>query len=460
MKKQLFNKLKWLFLCVGVLCLAQSGWSQDRQVTGKVTAAEDGNALPGVSIIVKGTTRGTSTGADGTYKISANPGSALIFSSLGFERREVKVGSQSIIDLTLSNDIKALEEVVVTALGINEKKRSLGYSVGEVKGQALAETNRENFMVAMQGRVAGLAMTTTSGQPGASVAIQLRGASSIGGSNSPLYVIDGLPVSNNTFSQGGLTTDQPNRGNDYTNRMSDINPNDIESVTVLKGLEAAALYGIEGNSGAIIITTKKGTAGKSKVTYENSFRTDNVYRTLETQRTYARGINGVFDNTVIGFRGAKYPENTQFFDNTKNFFQTGRTQTHNLGIEGGSDKITYRVSTSYTSQDGVTPTSNYDRLTLRLSSTAKLSPKLDISTTLGFTKSSVVKPIRSDYGFYIGLLLYPANDDVTSYLTPAGTRRRLLSVPEELDNPLFNVYKNQNNDRTTRTQGNLIFHFG
>ncbi len=459
MKKQLFNKVKWLSLCMSILCLTQTGWSQDRQVTGKVTAAEDGNPLPGVSIIVKGTTRGTSTGADGTYKISANSNATLILSSLGYERREVRVGTQTVLDVTLTTDIQALDEVVVTALGINEKKRGLGYSVGEVKGQALAETNRENFMVAMQGRVAGLAMTTTSGQPGASVAIQLRGASSIGGSNSPLYIIDGLPVSNNTFSQGGLTTDQPNRGNDYTNRMSDINPNDIESITVLKGLEAAALYGIEASAGAIIITTKKGTQGKSKVTYENSFRTDNVYRTLETQRVYGRGINGVSDNTTIGFRGAKYPENTQFFDNTKNFFQTGRTQTHNLGIEGGSDKMTYRVSTSYTTQDGVTPTSNYDRLTLRLSSTAKLSPKLELSTTLGFTKSAVVKPIRSDYGFYIGLLLYPANDDITNYLTPTGTRRRLLSIPEELDNPLFNVYKNQNNDRTTRSQGNLTLNF-
>jgi TonB-linked SusC/RagA family outer membrane protein len=459
MKKQLFNKLRWLFLCVGILCLAQTGWSQDRQVTGKVTNAEDGSPTPGVSIIVKGTTRGTSSAADGTYKLSVSPGATLIFTSLGFERREVKVGNQSEVNVILTSDIKALDEVVVTALGINEKKRGLGYSVGEVKGAVLAETNRENFMVGMQGRVAGLSMTTTSGQPGSSVAIQLRGASSIGGSNSPLYIIDGLPVSNNTFSQGALTTDQPNRANDYTNRMADLNPNDIESVTVLKGLEAAALYGIEASAGAIIITTKKGVQGKSKVTYENSFRTDNVFRTLETQRVYGRGINGVSDNTVIGYRGAKYAENTQFFDNTKNFFQTGRTQTHNLGIEGGNDKMTYRISTSYTSQDGVTPTSNYDRLTLRLSSTAKLSPKLDLSTTLGLTKSSVVKPIRSEYGFYIGLLMYPATEDVNNYLTPAGTRRRLLSIPEELDNPLFNVNKNQNNDRTTRTQANLTLNF-
>jgi TonB-linked SusC/RagA family outer membrane protein len=458
MKKLLQNKFMWLFLCVG-LCATHIGWSQDRQITGKVTGTDDNAPLPGASIIIKGTTRGTTSASDGTYKISVKDGATLIFTSLGFEKREVKVGTQTVIDVRMLDATAALDEVVVTALGISEKKRGLGYSVGEIKGQTLAETNRENFMVGMQGRVAGLTMTTTSGQPGASVAIQLRGASSIGGSNSPLYIIDGLPVSNNTFAQGALTTDQPNRANDYTNRMSDINPNDIESITVLKGLEAAALYGIEASAGAIVITTKKGVQGRSKVTYENSFRSDNVYRLLETQRTYSRGINGVVDNTVLGYRGPKYPENTQFFDNAQNFFQTGRTQSHNIGIEGGNEKMTYRVSTNYTTQNGVTPTSNYDRLTLRLSSTAKLSPKLDISTSLGFSKSSVVKPIRSDYGFYIGLLMYPATDDVTNYLTPAGTRRRLLSVPEELDNPLFNVNKNQNNDRTTRSQGNLTLNF-
>lgn len=212
MKRQLFNKLKCLFLCMSMLRLTQTGWSQDRQVNGKVTAAEDGNPLPGVSIIVKGTTRGTSTGADGTYKISANPNATLILSSLGYERREVKVGTQTVLDVTLTTDIKALEEVVVTALGRNEKKASLGYSVAEVKGDEINQTGRNNFLMSMQGRVAGLTMTPTTGLPGASAQIQLRGAASIGGNNSPLFVIDGLPVSNSTFGQGGLVSDGPKIG--------------------------------------------------------------------------------------------------------------------------------------------------------------------------------------------------------------------------------------------------------
>ena len=161
MKKLLSNKFMWLFLCVGIFA-THIGWSQDRQITGKVTGSSDNADLPGVSIIVKGTTKGTTTAADGTYKISVKDGSSLVFTSLGFEKREVKIGNQSVLDVKLLDANAALDEVVVTAMGINEKKRSLGYSVGEVKGQVLAETNRENFMVAMQGRVAGLSMTTTS----------------------------------------------------------------------------------------------------------------------------------------------------------------------------------------------------------------------------------------------------------------------------------------------------------
>jgi TonB-linked SusC/RagA family outer membrane protein len=455
MKKQLQNKLRWLFLSFGLVA-SQVGWSQDRQVTGKIVNSEDNTALPGVSVVIKGTNRGTSSVADGSYKVSVTEGTTLIFSSLGFTKKEVKVGNQSVINVALDNSTSNLEEVVVTAMGVKAEKRSLGYSTQEVKGKELAETNRENFMVGMQARVAGLSMTTTSGQPGSSVAIQLRGASSIGGNNSPLYVIDGLPVSNNTFSQGSLTTDQPNRANDYTNRMADINPNDIESITVLKGLEAAALYGIEASGGAIMITTKKGAVGsRAKISYDNSFRTDQVFRTLETQKVYGRGINGGTDLTSLGFRGAKYPENTQFFDNLGNFYRKGFTQNHNLSLEGGNDRMTYRLSTGYVDQQGVTPTSDYERISIRLASTAKLTSKLELSSTIGFTRSSVVKPIRSDYGFYIGLLMWPATEDVTNYLNPNGTRRRLLSDNGEFDNPFFNVNKNQNNDRTSRTQGNV-----
>jgi TonB-linked SusC/RagA family outer membrane protein len=458
MKRQLFNKLKWLSLCMSLLCFVQTGWSQDRQITGKVTAAEDGNPLPGVSIIVKGTTRGTSTAADGTYKISANPGAVLILSSLGFERREIKVGSQAVINVTLSNDIKALDEVVVTAFGISEKKRGLTYATQEVKGDEIAETGRGNALVALGGRVAGLTMTPSTGLPGSSVQIQLRGASSIGGSNSPLFVIDGLPVSNNTFAQGGLVTDGPNRSNDYMSRMGDLNPNDIESITVLKGLEAAALYGSEGSSGVIIITTKKGKQGNTKINYSNSFDVSNLYRFVETQKIYSRGSYGVLDPTSLNFRGPKYSENSanQTFDNTANLFQTGTLQRHNLSIDGGTPKVTYRFSSSYTDQKGVVPTTGMTQLQTRLTGSAELAKGVTLTNTFSLVSSDITKAYRGSNGLYVSSLAWPSNDDIRVYLNPDGTRRRLVTADNsEFDNPFFSLYKNQNKEKTIRVTENI-----
>ncbi|MFY7829552.1 MAG: carboxypeptidase-like regulatory domain-containing protein, partial [Flectobacillus sp.] len=171
MKQQLLNKLTWLFLCV-MLGTAPLSYAQDRQVTGKVTNAEDNASLAGVSISIKGTSRGASTGEDGSFKISVNDNAILVFSFLGFEKQEIKVGKQSKIDVQLKASVSALDEVVVTALGIKQEKRALGYSVQDVKGDEISNTGRSNFLMAMQGRVAGLTMTPTTGLPGASAQVQ------------------------------------------------------------------------------------------------------------------------------------------------------------------------------------------------------------------------------------------------------------------------------------------------
>ena len=457
MKKLLLNKLMWLFLFVGVLAV-YNGWSQDRQITGKVTGSTDNSPLPGASIIVKGTTRGTTSAADGTYRISVSNGSVLIFTSLGYEKIEVKVGNQSVIDVKLSDATSALDEVVVTAFGISEKKRGLTYSTQEVKGDEIAETGRGNALIALGGRVAGLTMTPSTGLPGSSVQIQLRGASSIGGNNSPLFVIDGLPVSNNTFAQGGLVTDGPNRTNDYMSRMGDLNPNDIESVTVLKGLEAAALYGSEGSSGVIIITTKKGSKGNTKINYSNSFDVSNLYRFVETQKVYSRGAYGVLDPTALGFRGPKYSENAsnQSFDNAGNLFQTGTLQRHNLSIDGGTPKITYRFSTSYTEQKGVVPTTGMTQLQTRLTGSAELAKGVTLTNTFALVSSDITKAYRGSNGLYVSALSWPSNDDMSVYLNPDGTRRRLVGADNsEIDNPYFSLNKNQNKERTIRIIENI-----
>ncbi|WP_273215185.1 SusC/RagA family TonB-linked outer membrane protein [Runella zeae] len=452
-----------LLLRLGVLvlsfALSLSLFAQDRVITGKVSSNSDNTLLPGVSIVVKGTTRGTTTDNNGDFKLTVPANATLIFSYIGFTSREIKVGNQSVINLELSPDESTLNEVVVTAMGIKKEKKLLGYSTQDVKGQDIIDTGRDNFLVALQGRVAGLTMTPTSGQPGASVSIQLRGASSIGGNNQPLYVVDGLPIDNRTFSQEAYVNPLPNRDNDYLNRAADINPNDIESITVLKGPEAAALYGIDASAGAILITTKKGSGGKGKITYDNNFRFEDVYRFPQVQKVYGRGINGAPDPNTQRFFGPKLPENTQFYDNFESFFRTGFTQKHSLGFEGGKEGVTYRWSTTYTDQAGTVPTSAFKTLSTRLTATANLTSKLKATTSFSFVNTQVVKPIRSEYGFLIGLLTWPSYDDVSNYLNPDGTRRRLIADTGEYDNPLFSVNKNKNTDRTKRTIGNFSLEY-
>jgi TonB-linked SusC/RagA family outer membrane protein len=442
-----FGLVCWMLFSVAWMELS----AQDRSISGRITSADDGSPIPGVSVLIKGTSSGTVSDIDGKYTINASENSVLIFTSVGMESQEITVGAQTSLDVVMKTSATSLEQVVVTALGIEQDTKGLTYSVAQVKGDEIAETQRNNFLISLQGRVPGLNMTPTSGTPGASTAVVLRGANSIGGNNSPLFVIDGLPVDNRTFNQGGLWTDGPNRGNDYLNRIADLNPNDIESVTVLKGMEAAALYGLEASGGAIIITTKKGKAGKAKINYDNSFRFDQSYRFLETQKVFGRGLNGNNETNALRFFGARFPSETKFFNNTENFFQTGKTQNHNLSFEGGSEIVSFRASASYTDQTGVVPTSSMEKFSLRTSATVRFSPKLEATTSFNYIDTKLSKPLRGDNGFYTGLYLWPANEDVNNFLNLNGTRRRLITDNLELDNPLFSLNKNKNNDRTKRS---------
>src|SRR5690349_15924629 len=400
-------QIKSLFTLIIFALISVQALAQERIVTGKVTQ-KDNTALPGVSILVKGSTIGTSTDSDGNFSIAVPnaENSTLIFSFIGFTAQEISVGNRSQIDVTLEEDVTQLSEVVVTALGISQEKKSLGYIVQEVKGTEIAATQRPNFMNALQGRIAGLSVTTTSGVPGASTSLTLRGVGSITGSNQPLIVVDGLPIDNTVFNQHTLVSDQDNRNNDYTNRAADINPNDIESITVLKGPEAAALYGQGGASGAIIITTKRGAPGAVKISYDNNFGFQKLYRFPDASYEYDRGDFG-YDNPAIeeiNFLGAKYADGTQIYDNKDSFFKTGTSQTHNIVVEGGSDLLTNRFSVNYYNADGVVPTSAYEKLSARLTSSSKFANKLDVTTTLNYVRSKTNKPTRGSQGFLLGVL--------------------------------------------------------
>lgn len=458
MKKLIQNKLVWLFLCVGIFA-THLGWTQDRQITGKVTGSNDNAPLPGASVLVKGTTRGATTNADGTYKISAKDGATLVFSSLGFEKQEVKIGTKSVIDIKLISANSELDEVIVTtAFGIGKDKRTLGYATQTVNGDELSESGRENIFNALQSRVAGATINSTSGAPGASSALVLRGFNSLSGNNSPLIVVDGLPINNSSLNQGVLATGGSNRDNDFSNRLSDLNPNDIESLTVLKGPEATSLYGIDAGSGAIIIKTKKGQAGKPSLSYSNSFRIDQTYLFPEASQTvYGTGLSGASTLTLSAL-GPKIPEGTPVFNNLKNFFQDALTQSHNLSINGGKNEFTYRVSGAAVNQDGTIPNTGYDRYNVRgtLDYRTK-NKKLTISLTGAYSYAENQKALRGAGGFIQSLMLWPVTDDARNYIKPDGLRRRFfdnLAIPE-IDNPYWSVNKNKSEDKTYRRNYNF-----
>src|SRR5204863_5754828 len=277
----------------------------------------------------------------GNYTIAAEVGKVLQFRFIGTGLVERTVGDADVIDVQLRRVALDLDAVVVTALGQTTAQRALGTAQQTIRGTEIAQTQRENFFNALSGRVAGIDVTSTSGVPGASSSIIIRGVSSISSSNQPLIIVDGLPMDNRTLNTAVLASELSsntafsNRGVDFTNRAADLNPEDIETRTVLKGAEGSTLYGIDAANGASLITTKRGKAGGGWQ-YSNSFRIEATRAKPELQRVYG-------PSTLIGgglasfnFFGAPYPAGTRFYDNIGGFLRTGTTQTHNLSFSGAS----------------------------------------------------------------------------------------------------------------------------
>jgi TonB-linked SusC/RagA family outer membrane protein len=450
---------------MGLLFVATSASAQQRTVTGKVTT-EAGAPMEGVSVGVKGTTVRVSTNAQGTYSIRADAGQVLQFRSIGTSSAERTVGADNVINVSLRRVATNLNAVVVTALGQTANARELGTAQQTVSGTDIVQTQRENFVDALQGRIAGVDVTSTSGVPGASASITIRGVSSISSSNQPLMIVDGLPMDNTTLNTGVLASDAPgsatafsNRGVDFTNRAADLNPDDIESITVLKGPEAAVLYGIDAANGAIVITTKRGTAGGG-FQYNNSFRWETTGAKPQLQRVFgptssSGGLLGSFQ-----YFGAPYPAGTVFYNNIDNFLRTGTTQTHNLSFSGASQdsKVTYRLSTAMDRNNGVVPTTDFGRTNVTAAASLAATSWLNADATMAYTYDNNDQVYKGDTGPLIDLMLWPQTDDATNYLNPSGTRRRLTSASTnagETDNPYFNIAKNKINSKNNRIIANV-----
>jgi TonB-linked SusC/RagA family outer membrane protein len=439
-------------------------------IRGRISDATTGEPLTGVQIRVEGTTIGAQTGTDGTYTITGVAPGAKFLSArrVGYAPQRIAVtvpdGQAATQDFALGKVATTLNEVVVTALGQTAQQRSLGTAQQTVTGTAIAETQRENFVNALAGRVAGVDVTSTSGVPGASASITIRGISSISSSNQPLMIIDGLPMDNRTMNTAVLPSDASatsafsNRGIDFSNRASDLNPEDIETLTVLKGPEAAALYGIDAASGAIVITTKRGKVGGG-LNYSNSFRIESTRAKPELQRTF--GLTKALDGTSssISYFGAPYAPGTVFFDNIDGFFRKGSAQTHNLSFSGATTdgRINYRLATSADRTNGVVRNTDYSRVNLTGASQAQITPWLNTDVSMAYTYDNNNQVYKGDNGPLIGALIWPQDDNAKNYLTLAGTRRRLTSplLSTELDNPYFNINKNKVNGKNNRIIANV-----
>ncbi|MBO9639783.1 MAG: TonB-dependent receptor plug domain-containing protein, partial [Siphonobacter aquaeclarae] len=368
-----------------------SAFGKDREISGKVTD-EKGTGLAGATISIKGTTRGTNTDADGNYRITVpNDAATLVFSYIGYVKQEVAVGSRTVINIQMALGEGALQEVVVTALGIEKDTRTLGYSVTSIDASALNQARESNVINSLQGRVAGLNISPGSGGPGSSSRINLRGVSNFNG-GSPLFVINGVPMDNTTRGTAGEWG-----GSDNGDGISNINPDDIETMTVLKGATASALYGTRATNGVILITTKSGKNAGLSVEYNGNLQFDKVINFTDFQYVYGQGQQGKRPTDATSARnsgvyswgekmdGAMY---TQFDgkqyayspvkDNIQQFYQTAPTFTNTVSASGGNEKTSFRLSMSSMDASGVLRNNTVKRKTINLNINQKVTNKLDV----------------------------------------------------------------------------------
>lgn len=448
-------KNQLIFFALLALFQITSIFAQQQTITGTVTAASDNTPLPGVNVIVKGTNTGTVTDFDGNYSIQAESNSILEFSSLGLEKQERAIGTQRVINVSLKEDMQSLDEVVVTSFGIEQKKKALGYAVQEIEADEIAKTKQQNVVSALQGQVAGVQITNSGGAPGQSARIIIRGVNSLdpNADNQPLFVIDGVPVDNSTTESGD---DNTPRG--LSNRAADINPNDIESLNVLKGAAATALYGVRAANGAVIITTKKGKAGRVTVNINSSVGFENINRYPKFQKVYGQGFSGVYNPDSFWPTWGpsmtdinKIDPDARFYDTWRDVMRTGAQYDNSVSVSGGSEKATFYGSISRLEQDGVIPFSNWGRTSGKLSGEVIFSEKFRFSGNASYTVSGGDR-VPHDR-FMERLVYWSPNHDVRDYINEDGTMRTYGSTT----NPLYDARFSTFEDEVNRTIGNVRF---
>jgi TonB-linked SusC/RagA family outer membrane protein len=445
MKKLVFTLL-WAFAFVQ-FALAQT------VVSGTVTDAADGSPLPGVSVMVQGTTNGTMTDIDGKYNLSlVQAANALEFRFLGYETQTVQIANQTLIDVVLKSSTQDLDEVVVTALGIKREKKTLTYNVQDMDAEEIVRSKQDNVINALQGNISGVQITSTGGAPGASSEIILRGATSVDGNNQPLFVVDGVPISNESVSG-------------TTNRAADLNPDDIASISVLKGAAASALYGIEAANGAIIITTKKGKEGKVSVSVNSSFTASRVGYLQDLQDVYTTGFGGNYSSQTFSAWGPVFRTSDVRYNNLEEFFDTGLASRFGANVTGGSEKLTFFLSASNVADKGMVPNADYGKTSIALKSGAKITDKLTANASVNIIKTdNTYGLVGTSGGWLSSAYRWPRWDNMKEYENPDGSERNIWiptsgemsSVP---DNPWWTAYHNQRYDVVSRNIESLNFRY-
>ena len=394
-----------------MLVFVLHAWAQDRTVSGKVTDAESGEGLPGVNVLLKGTSQGVNTDLDGNYKISVpSEGGTLVFTFIGMSKQEIAIGSRSVIDVRMKPDVQQLSEVVVTAFGVEREEKAIGYATQQVSGDDITKTRETNVVNSLSGKIAGVNVTGSSGQPGSSSRIVLRGANSLTGNNQPLFVVDGIPIDNSSAGNA-----DPFGGVDHGNGAIDINPEDIASVNVLKGANAAALYGSRASNGVILITTKsgKGTEGIGVSVNSNTTFT-NPLRLPDFQNSYGQGgslynfewIDGSAGDGGIdeswgpaldqGYEftqwnsyengGAPLPWVSQP-NNVRDMYNTGVDLQNSFSVSGANDKGSFRLSYTNLNSKGMIPNTDYSRNNFGLKSAYNFTDKFKADFGVNYVQS-------------------------------------------------------------------------
>lgn len=471
----------------------QFSFAQQKTVSGVVSDAS--GPIPGVNVLIKGTQSGVQTNFDGKYSIQASAGDQLVFTFIGMNDSFATVGSSMVINITMKDAANELNEVVVTALGVKKSSKAVGYAVQEIKAAELTKGGNNSLSGALQGKLAGVQITPSSGAPGASSQIVIRGARSFTGNNTPLYVIDGMPVASTAdYSTGNSVT-----GSDSSNRAVDIDPNDIESISILKGQAASALYGIRASNGVVLITTKSGRGlakgGKPVISFTTSSSFESISKKPETQNLYAQGSNGLFNPTASTSWGPKISElpndpryggniandinggtlrpgmyyvpqraksgldpwvTPNSYDNIGDYFRVGQTINTSFNIAQATEKTNYSFGVGSANQEGMMLGTSMDRYTLKAVVETNLSETWKTGFSVNYVQTKLFKSTSANDGVLPGVFGAPRSYDLkgNGFASVSDPYDQVFFRPNVFNNPYWAAKNNEFGEKTNRFYGN------